>query len=225
MTCEVNSKSGECQVNVKSMSLRCRTQVNHFSKALETFQRVGLITINSDGYPVITNWNKRQFKSDNVTERVNKFREANGKRNVACNVSETHQITDTDTDTDKKKIYKRKVAVSDKPKRASLTDDEFIKLLKQNPAYQHINLDNELSKMDAWLLLPKAKGRSKTKQFVLNWLNKIDKPIGGGNGKGSNDTGRAIPGEWRPEERPSLSPESARKVQSLVGSFLNKVGA
>jgi hypothetical protein len=97
---EVNSMSGECQVNVKSMSLRCRTQVNHFSRALETFQRVGLITINGDGYPVICNWSKRQFKSDDVTARVHKHREVTTKRNVSCNVSETDQITDTDTDTD-----------------------------------------------------------------------------------------------------------------------------
>jgi hypothetical protein len=98
---EVNSMSGECQVNVRSMSLRCRTQVNHFSRALETFQRIGLITINEHGYPVITNWNKRQYKSDNVTDRVKKHREVITKRNVSCNVSETDQITDTDTDTEK----------------------------------------------------------------------------------------------------------------------------
>lgn len=98
MACELNSKSGECQVNVKSMSLRCRTQVNHFSRAIETFQKLGLITISEEGYPVITNWNKRQYKSDNVTARVRKFREVTTKRNVSCNVSETGQITDTETD-------------------------------------------------------------------------------------------------------------------------------
>ena len=96
---EVNSMSGECHVNVKSMSLRCRTQVNHFLRALETFQRVGLITIDGDGFPFITNWKKRQFKSDDVTARVRKYREVTTKRNVSCNVSETDQITDTDTDT------------------------------------------------------------------------------------------------------------------------------
>ena len=100
---EVNSMSGECQVNVKSMSLRCRTQVNHFLKALETFQRVGLISMTEEGYPVITNWNKRQYKSDDVTARVKKHREVTVKRNVSCNVSETDQITDTD-----KEIYKEK---------------------------------------------------------------------------------------------------------------------
>ena len=51
----------------------------------------------------------------------------------------------------------------------------FIESLKTNPAYDHINLDAELGKMDAWLSL--HKGRQKTKRFVLNWLNKIEKPL------------------------------------------------
>jgi len=67
-----------------------------------------LITINRDGYPVICNWSKRQFKSDDVTARVHKHRKVTTQRNVSCNVSETDQITDTDTDTYKKNIKKKK---------------------------------------------------------------------------------------------------------------------
>lgn len=59
----------------------------------------------------------------------------------------------------------------------SHTLSDFLESLKQNPAYSHINLDNELSKMDAWLLLPKNKGRKKTSRFILNWINKIEKPF------------------------------------------------
>lgn len=62
---------------------------------------------------------------------------------------------------------------------AHLTDEEFIKALKANPAYKGINIDIELSKMDAWFLTPKGKNRIKTRGFVVNWLNKIEKPIGG----------------------------------------------
>lgn len=62
-------------------------------------------------------------------------------------------------------------------KKGRLTDSEFILALKSNPAYSHINVDRELSKMDAWLLTPKAKGRKKTPGFIVNWLNKIEAPI------------------------------------------------
>jgi len=58
-----------------------------------------------------------------------------------------------------------------------LTDEEFIKSLKENPAYKKIDIDKELAKMDAWLITPKGKGRKKTRQFILNWLNRIDTPV------------------------------------------------
>ena len=58
---------------------------------------------------------------------------------------------------------------------AQPSDIDFIKKLKANPAYQHINIDNELNKMDAWLLV--HKDRQKTRRFIVGWLNKIDKPI------------------------------------------------
>ena len=54
---------------------------------------------------------------------------------------------------------------------------DFIETLKANIAYKHINIEIELAKMDAWLALPRNKGRKKTDRFILNWLNKIDKPI------------------------------------------------
>lgn len=57
-----------------------------------------------------------------------------------------------------------------------LSDDEFLKNLKTNSAYKYIDIDNELGKMDSWLLV--HKGRQKTRRFIVNWLNKIDRPIG-----------------------------------------------
>jgi hypothetical protein len=52
---------------------------------------------------------------------------------------------------------------------------DFLTSLKTNPVYNHINLDFELGKMDTWLLA--HHGRQKTKRFIVNWLNKIEKPL------------------------------------------------
>lgn len=57
-----------------------------------------------------------------------------------------------------------------------LSDLDFLNTLKTNLAYKHIDIDNELAKMDAWLIT--NKGRQKTRRFIVNWLNKIDKPLG-----------------------------------------------
>jgi hypothetical protein len=97
---EVDSSSGELQTTFNSLSHRFRQRFNHFSRAIETFQEKGLVTVNGNGYIKITNWNKRQFKSDNAYSRVLKYRDVTTKRNVSNAVSETVPDTDTDTDTD-----------------------------------------------------------------------------------------------------------------------------
>jgi len=61
--------------------------------------------------------------------------------------------------------------------RTPLPDADFISALKQNPAYKGVNIDLELSKMDAWLLTPKARGRKKTHQFIVNWLNRAERVV------------------------------------------------
>jgi hypothetical protein len=58
----------------------------------------------------------------------------------------------------------------------ALPPPDFITSLKTNLAYKHINIDNELAAMDAWLMV--HKGRQKTPRFVVAWLNKIERPLG-----------------------------------------------
>ena len=107
----INSTSGDFQLSFKLLSLHFHQRFNLFSRAIETFQSLGLITINGDGVGTVTSWNKRQFKSDNVYERVKKFREVTQKRNVSCNDIET--APDTDTDTDKRKKIKKEKYTDD----------------------------------------------------------------------------------------------------------------
>lgn len=64
-----------------------------------------------------------------------------------------------------------------------LTDEEFLKALKKNPAYEGLDIDRELSKLDAWLLTPRGHGKQKTRQRILNWLNGADRPMGGKHGE------------------------------------------
>ena len=63
------------------------------------------------------------------------------------------------------------------PETAFTSNGDFISSLKENPAYKEIDVEKELHKMDAWLSLPKNRGRKKTQTFILRWLNKIDKPM------------------------------------------------
>lgn len=51
--------------------------------------------------------------------------------------------------------------------------DELAKL------YTWVKLPQEKAKMQAWLLTPKGRGRKITRRFVVNWLNKLDRPMAG----------------------------------------------
>lgn len=69
------------------------------------------------------------------------------------------------------------VAVAEKGRPVVLTDDQFLASLKLNPAYQGIDIDRELGKLDAWLLTPRGRGKQKSRQRIVNWLNRADRPL------------------------------------------------
>jgi hypothetical protein len=56
------------------------------------------------------------------------------------------------------------------PKKTYLLDEEFWSEMRRH--YPEIDVDAESRKMDAWLLA--RPGRKKTRQFVINWLNKVE---------------------------------------------------
>lgn len=70
----------------------------------------------------------------------------------------------------------------------------FFNSLKTNPAYAHVDLERETGKMQAWLSLPRNKGRKMTPRFVLNWLNKIEVPLPL-NGNGHKPPNRFVPND------------------------------
>ena len=55
-------------------------------------------------------------------------------------------------------------------KKTYLLDEEFWAEMRRH--YPNIDVDAESRKMDAWLLA--RPGRKKTRQFVINWLNKVE---------------------------------------------------
>lgn len=53
------------------------------------------------------------------------------------------------------------------------TTEEFVEDLKR--IYDYIDIDMELKRIDAWLL--NHPDRKKTRRFVTNWLNRVEKPM------------------------------------------------
>jgi len=92
----------------------------------------------------------------------------------------TQTETETETETEKSKATSKAVQRAAKSRSASLTDDQFLEGLKVNPTYKGIDIDRELGKMDAWLST--KPGRVKSRRFIVNWLNKIERPVEGKKG-------------------------------------------
>jgi hypothetical protein len=61
-----------------------------------------------------------------------------------------------------------------KPAVKKLTDEEWLEQTKAH--YPGINVDAELRKMDAWLST--RHGKQKTRRFIVNWLNRVEVPLG-----------------------------------------------
>lgn len=53
-----------------------------------------------------------------------------------------------------------------------LSDEDFLKNLQKT--YTWVDINQELIRMDGWLLT--HPGRKKTRRFIVNWLNKVEKP-------------------------------------------------
>ena len=54
-----------------------------------------------------------------------------------------------------------------------ISHESFLEALKNT--YNYINLDDEFKKMDGWLLANPH--RKKTRRFIINWLNRVEKPL------------------------------------------------
>lgn len=77
-----------------------RINSNAASKLMKKLEGHGLIELidTDDAYGKPHGWDKRQFKSDESTDRVKRFR--NGKRNVSSGVTVTAPEAETETDTE-----------------------------------------------------------------------------------------------------------------------------
>lgn len=93
---------------------------------------------------------------------------------------EARQRTEVLSESGQRGAEKRWASKVPKPKPITVPQVDWLTTLKANPAYSHLNIDTELAKMDAWLST--KPGRKKTKSFVVNWLNKIEPPLGSSNG-------------------------------------------
>lgn len=62
------------------------------------------------------------------------------------------------------------------PTRKKISDEEWILEIKKNPAYEGIDIDQEVNKCAAWCM---THGKKHSRARLLNWFNKAEKPYRG----------------------------------------------
>ena len=140
---------------------------------MEKLKNIGNLDIKPDKHfslISIINWDSYQSYINEVDNQVDNHRTTTG------------QPQDTNKNVKNDKNVKNKgidVLVSKKkPKTSYPTDNEFILSLKD--LYSYVDINQELNKMKAWLMTPKGMGRQLNRRFIVNWLNKLERPISTG---------------------------------------------
>ena len=161
---KAHGTDGMLRLTAPARALSGLLQVGDFVALQEVFLRLPNVRVEKDNSTVscetiltvsLRNWAK--YQGDYSTFRVRKMREMKRSK--------------------RRGEEKRGEEKEKKQKRAVLADGQFLNALKANPAYQGINIDVEMGKLDAWLLTPKGRGKQKTRQRVVNWLNRTDRPM------------------------------------------------
>ena len=100
--------------------------------------------------------------------------EPEGSRMVEANANSSSSSSSSSSKEEEKRAGSTasSPASSSTKRTLQLSDEEFLAALRKNQAYSHLDFHRELGKMDAWLLTPKGRRRTKTRKFIVSWLNK-----------------------------------------------------
>lgn len=140
--------------------LQCE-DFDHFIDVIKELPNLQ-IKVSSDNAKISVTFNKwSKYQVDSTSyERVKRFREAH-------NVTPKEEEKEKEEDKSKNKRKK-------KSKKPAQSDEEWLKALKENPAYKGMDIDRIKGKFEAWCM---TNNQDPTRRRFVNWLNREDKPL------------------------------------------------
>jgi len=150
----LSGADGDTQMTIEELNWKLRRNVSETFLKLQCNNLVVSCNVGGRETVKITNWNKRQYPSDNSTSRVIKFRKNNAIPTKKGNVSETFlkrkcNGIDTDTDTDNKRLF---VGDSDEVR---LSEILFSKILLNNRNAKKPNIQSWAKHIDLMIRVDK----------------------------------------------------------------------
>jgi len=87
-------------------------------------------------------------------------------------ISEKSRVEESITETEEE--TEQRADAKPRPGKRVISDVEWLESTKA--LYPGMNVDVELRKMDAWIST--RPGKQKTRRFIVNWLNRVEMPVG-----------------------------------------------
>jgi hypothetical protein len=172
-------KDGSIDMEPEDVAWRLRVEVDALC---DTMARLKELKIFDNGYenPVFINWPKRQFRSDDSSERVKRYRAKQAKRDVTVTVTPRARAeTETETETEKDKDDNKTDVLSAtfveiplrKDEKYELTD---IQVQEYEATYPGLDVRQEIKKLKKWNQdnPPKRKTKAGILRHVNSWLSR-----------------------------------------------------
>jgi len=106
-----------------------------------------------------------KYQTDwNSYARLKKFRKSQM-------ITKHETVQDKNKIKTKTKIIEEKKIIKTPPK---LSDEQWMQTIKENPAYNGIDIQKEQGKCEAWCL---TNSKQMSRRRLLNWLNRTEKPM------------------------------------------------
>ncbi|OPY11348.1 MAG: hypothetical protein A4E67_00246 [Syntrophaceae bacterium PtaB.Bin038] len=217
-------QEGTIDMSLGDVAWRLRMPEKDIAKAIADLKALNILFEDNSSIQFI-NWSKRQFRSDDVNSRVQRFRgkKINKHETFHETLRETLDVTapETETETEKEKLQKEKFPETlhrnKKPKIefdgshfVNIPDDLKAKWISIAPG---VSVEQEITKAEAWVLSnPKLK-KSNWSRFLTNWIVKAqDRAVRtpsftGGNGNGAH---QHFARHGKPQPRPAWEDEADR---------------
>lgn len=189
---------------------------------VRTMYKIWLATVGkkftaTDGNLLINKRLEEEREKQRINREIQKVKGISGatkrwKDHIAPAIAQAQPKHSSSSSTSIKKEIEKK-----EKRKLTLTDEEWMNEIKNNPAYKSINVEIEKGKCEAWCL---TNGKIMSRRRLVNWLNRAEKPLGGGYGgkQGGSGERKGGPGVCSREGEPSPTisdDERARNIERV----------
>lgn len=162
---------GMCYPGIERIAKKCRISGRSVQRHIKTACELGELQVDENKGATVQGGQTNRYRI--TVNNCGQPRIQSGD-NLSSGDKNTQEVV-TNTAGSGDKAVSPKSSVEPSKKRQMLDDEAFWEAMKLT--YSYLDIEVQKKKMQAWLLV--NPGRQLTQKFIVNWLNKQDKPVNG----------------------------------------------